>query len=143
MKIEMFSKIVTARTSQIVDKKINQFKTTVYGAIRDLLEVGYYPMTGAGILDEEARELLGILARNSKDQKWPRSLLESKGKQVTESLLKTFDEFTQARLAADKAEPPENKMEEEKPKKVKEVPAKMPTRSDNRASEIQEERFEE
>ena len=118
MKPDQFNKIVKARTDELVDKKLSNFTDTVYKAVRDLLGVGYFPMTELGILDEEAKGLLGIVSRNRKDQKWPRNLWEREESQVTKALLKTFDEFTQAKLAADTGKEPKHKMEDEKKPEV-------------------------
>ena len=116
MKAEMFDKIVKARADQLVDRKIKDFRGAIYQALRNIMgcdnrELFSY---GGGNLNDEAKSLIKIAAMDYSDQKWPRSLWGRETKEVTAALLQTFDEFTQARLAADKAGPPENKMEEEK-----------------------------
>lgn len=106
MKAEMFDKIVKARTDELVDNKIRRFMKTVIEAARLLL--------GPSWSTVDVKRVINIASGIDSDRKWPKELWEHESKEVAEALLKTFDEFTQAKLAADKAEPPENKMEEEK-----------------------------
>lgn len=129
-----FDKIVKARADQLTDNKIQECVNEVYRALAKLLNFNYV-MQG-GIVHDDAKKLLKILASDHSEQRWPKKLGERETKKVTEALLKTFDEFTQAKLAADKAEPLENKMEEDQPGKVKEVPADMPTRSRDQESGV-------
>ena len=114
MKAEMFDKIVKARTDELVDRKIGRFRDAVYRELESLLGIHRGDILSGGILKEEAKEVLKIMSREYRLQKWPRELWESETKKVTAALLQTFDEFTQAKLASDEMKEPKNKMEEVK-----------------------------
>lgn len=116
MKAEKFDGIVKARTDEITDEKIDEFKKDVHTACRKLFGDG----SGWGYewdrkqWDDEYRKSLGILASENNEVDWPVGIMERIKSTVVEELMKTFDEFTKASLAASRAAEPKNKMEEPK-----------------------------
>ena len=109
MKAEQFDKIVKARTDERVDQKIKRFRESVYAACRTLFNYNDDAYQRES-WHEEYRAVLVILSSIENTKGWPTKLWETQREKVVDELLSMFDEFTKARLAADKAEESENKM---------------------------------
>ena len=111
MKAEEFDKIVKARTDERVDEKIQRFRENVYVACRNLFgysDDAYHKDSWY----EQYRAVLKVLSSTENKKGWPTELWTKERTRVVGELLKTFDEFTKAKLAADNAREPENTMVE-------------------------------
>ena len=113
MKAEKFDGIVEARTKEIVDEKIEEFRETVFKACRKLFDISSYGTPwGESEWHDAYQEVLTILASKNNREGWPKSLTNDIEKVVTKDLIDTLDEFTRASLAASRAAEPKNKIQE-------------------------------
>lgn len=121
MKAEEFDKIVKARTDERVNTRIEGFRESVYGACRKFFNYSDHEYQ-RGKWHDEYRKVLQILSSEENKKGWPPQLWKKEREKVADELLSAFDEFTKAKLAAEAAKEPENKMEV-----VKEPSADLPS----------------
>jgi len=114
MKAEMFDKIVEASANERVQRKISAFKDAVDRAYRTLMVCPPYSSIFDASADvyPEAKKVIGILVSGDTRRGWPSRLWEREREAVSKELLATMDEMQKALLAAEKAEPGENRPEE-------------------------------
>ena len=102
--------IVKARANQRAQQKIENFKSSIRGHFQQLGISLYTSDNGiqGGI---DAIKIYGFLSGFDGYPGWPRVIWDNEEELVRKELLATMDEFQKALLAAEKAEPGENRPE--------------------------------
>ena len=110
MKAEKFDQIVEARANERVQKKIAHFQQAVISAARGLTDCRGIPQYGQMLARN--KEVVALMVSGNFHKGWPKLLWENEREVVHKELLATMDEFQKALLAAEKAEPGENRPQE-------------------------------
>jgi len=107
MKGSEFQMIVEARAMAKTETRIRDCRDKIHEALREFFGGNSNTSSGWEYWDEGFREVMRILSSDKNKEDWPTEIMKEEIEMVTEDLLKTFDEFTRARLAADKSGKPE------------------------------------